>query len=52
MVLFDMACDRILELFKIKNLKNLQTKALAQRSWQMVSMFVFEIQSTVPGSLQ
>ena len=33
-VLFDMACDCVLERFILKNLKYLQ------RSWQMVSMFL------------
>ena len=40
MVLFNVACDRVLERFKLKNLKYLQRKALAQLSWQMVSIFL------------
>ena len=40
MVLFDVACDRVLERLKLKNLKYSQRKALAQLSWQMVSVFL------------
>ena len=39
-MLFDVAWDRILERFKLENLKYLLKKALAQGSWQMVSMFL------------
>ena len=49
MVFFDVACDRVLERLKLKNLKYSQRKALAQLSWQMVSVF-FEIQPTLSGS--
>ena len=45
-VLFDMACDCVLERFILKNLKYLQ------RSWQNYGKYVFEIQPTISGSLQ
>ena len=39
-MLFDEACDRVLARFEFKNMKYLQRKAIAQRSWKMVSMFL------------
>ena len=38
-VLFDVACDRVLEHFKLKNLNHSERKVLAKRGWQMVGMF-------------
>ena len=38
-MLFDVACDRVLEHFKLKNLNHSERKVLAIRGWQMVGMF-------------
>ena len=39
-MLFDLACNRVLECFKLKNPKYLQRKVLAKRSWQMGGMLL------------
>ena len=38
-LLFDVECGRVLERFKLKNLKYVHGKVLALRIWQMIGIF-------------
>ena len=49
-VLFNVACDCVLACCKLKNLKHLQRRELAQRVLAN-GKYVFEIQPTISGSL-
>ena len=43
-MLFDVECGRVLERFKLKNLKYVQRKVLALRIWQMIGIFFNQLE--------